>query len=47
MESSYIDIKKYIYENNITEQDEIGEYNEKYYFDKEREIYFESKKYIQ
>lgn len=34
MENSYIDIRKYLEENNLYEQDEIGEFSEKYHFEK-------------
>lgn len=39
MEDLYIDIKKYLEENNLCEQYEIGEFNEKYYFESTEEMY--------
>lgn len=39
MDDLYINIKKYLQENNLYEQDEIGEFSEKYYFEKFDDIY--------
>lgn len=38
MEEIDINIKKYINENNLYEQDEIGEFSEKYYCEKINEL---------